>query len=124
MFQCVHFWGWKARVRNSVAFDVWGDDIILSECYADTAETGFWIHANATMTNCTSCNHPECPVDNPVVIRHDAGSLIVTGSRFMEKAGDKLPALYVRGGNAGELLWRDNFQGDRPAPAPGVAQAR
>ena len=112
-FTRCHFWGWKDRVRKSVAFDVWGGDIILSECYADTAETGFWIRGDATMSNCTSCNHPDCPMENPVAIRHDAGSLIVTASRFMEKEGEKKPALYVRGEKAGEIVWRDSFQGDR-----------
>ncbi len=106
-FTRCHFWGWGDRVRNSVAFDNWGLDTIYSECYADTAETGFWIRGDATLANCTGCNHPKCPMDNPVWIRHEAGSLIVSGSRFSKNLTRQIP--YVRGEKAGELIWRDNI---------------
>ena len=107
-FTRCHFWGWKERVINSMAYDNWGFDTIFAECYADTAETGFWIRGDATMANCTYGNHSECPMDNPVSIRHESGSLIVYGGRIFKQRQEEPLIPYERGEKAGKLIWRDN----------------
>ncbi len=91
---------------NSVAFDLGGDDSFLDDCYADTAMTGFLIRKDARIVNCAYHNNWRFQMDNPTVFRHERGTLLVTCGRFDKTSPHSM--LYVRGADAGNLIWRDN----------------
>ena len=111
-----HVWGGIVKkagtenpemLENSVAFDLCGDDAVLTDCYADTAMTGFWVRNDARIFNCAYFNNWRFKMDNPTVFRHDKGRLIVTGGRFSKNS--PTATLYASGKDAGELVWRDNY---------------
>ena len=91
---------------DSIAFDLHGYDAVLDNCYADTAMTGFNVQTMVRLVNCSSHNNWRFKMDDPTVIKHWKGRLIVTGGRF-DKASPRATA-YWRGPEAGELVWRDN----------------
>ena len=91
---------------DSIAFDLRGYDAVLDNCYADTAMTGFNVQTMVRLVNCSSHNNWRFKMDDPTVIKHWKGRLIVTGGRF-DKASPRATA-YWRGPEAGELVWRDN----------------
>ena len=91
---------------NSIAFDLHGYDAVLDNCYADTAMTGFNVQTMVRLVNCSSHNNWRFKMDDPTVIKHWKGRLIVTGGRF-DKASPRATA-YWRGPDARELVWRDN----------------
>ena len=110
-----HVWGGIVKkvgtdkpemLENSVAFDLCGDDAVLTDCYADTAMTGFWVRKDARIFNCGYFNNWRFKMDNPTVFRHDGGALIVTGGRFSKNSPNAM--LYHRGEKAKRLIWRDN----------------
>ena len=94
-------------LENSVAFDLCGDDAVLTDCYADTAMTGFWVRKDARIFNCGYFNNWRFKMDNPTVFRHDKGRLVVTGGRFSKNSPNA--TLYAAGKDAGGLVWRDNY---------------
>ena len=94
-------------LENSVAFDLRGTDAVLTDCYADTAMTGFLVRDDARIFNCGYFNNWRFKMDKPTVFRHDGGRLIVTGGRFSKNSPNA--TLYVAGKGAGELVWRDNY---------------
>lgn len=111
-----HVWGGIVKkagtdkpemLENSVAFDLRGTDSVLTDCYADTAMTGFWLRNDARIFNCGYFNNWRFKMDNPTVFRHDKGRLIVTGGRFSKNSPSA--TLYVSGKDAGGLVWRDNY---------------
>jgi hypothetical protein len=111
-----HVWGGIVKktgtkkpemLENSVAFDLRGVDSVLTDCYADTAMTGFWVRQDARIFNCSYYNNWLFKMDNPTVFRHDNGRLIVTGGRFSKNSPKA--TLYAAGKGAGELVWRDNY---------------
>ena len=110
-----HIWGGIVKkagtdkpemLENSVAFDLRGDDAVLTDCYADTAMTGFWVRKDARIFNCGYFNNWRFKMDNPTVFRHDGGALLVTGGRFTKSSPHS--TLYRRGEKAKRLIWRDN----------------
>jgi len=110
-----HVWGGIVKksgsdipemLENSVAFDLVGIDAVLTDCYADTAMTGFWVKEDARIYNCGYYNNWRFKMDNPTVFLHEKGRLIVTGGRFSKRSPRS--TLYLCGKNAGELVWRDN----------------
>ena len=111
-----HVWGGIVKktgtekpemLENSVAFDLCGADAVLTDCYADTAMTGFWVRKDARIFNCGYFNNWRFKMDNPTVFRHDKGRLVVTGGRFSKNSPNA--TLYASGNGAGELVWRDNY---------------
>ena len=111
-----HVWGGIVKnaesgkpemLENSVAFDLRGSDAVLTDCYADTAMTGFWVRNDARIFNCGYFNNWRFKMDNPTVFRHDKGRLIVTGGRFSKNSPKA--TLYASGKDAGELVWHDNY---------------
>ena len=111
-----HVWGGIVKksgtdepemLENSVAFDLRGSDAVLTDCYADTAMTGFWVRNDARIFNCGYFNNWRFKMDNPTVFRHDNGRLIVTGGRFSKNSPNA--TLYASGKDAGGLVWRDNY---------------
>jgi hypothetical protein len=94
-------------LENSVAFDLCGNDAVLTDCYADTAMTGFWVRNDTRTFNRGYFNTWRFKVDNPTVFRHDDGRLIVTGGRYSKNSPNAM--LYVAGDGAGELVWRHNY---------------
>lgn len=109
-FTRCHVWGAKPEMlKNSVAFDLCGSDAVLTDCYADTAMTGFLVKNPARIFNCGYFNNWVFKMDNPTVFRHEYGSLIVTGGRFSKSSPNA--TLYSCTEKAGKLVWRDNFAG-------------
>ena len=111
-----HVWGGIVKkggteipemLENSVAFDLCGADAVLTDCYADTAMTGFWVRNDARIFNCGYFNNWRFKMDNPTVFRHDKGRLIVTGGRFSKNSPKA--TLYASGKDSGELVWHDNY---------------
>lgn len=114
-FTRCHIWGGLVQkagtdapemLENSVAFDLRGSDAVLTDCYADTSMTGFWIQDDTRIFNCGYFNNWRFKMDNPTVFRHDNGRLVVTGGRFA-KTSPKA-TLYSAGEKAGQVVWRDN----------------
>lgn len=110
-----HVWGGPVKkagtnepeyLPNSIAFDLQGEDAVLDDCYADTAMIGYNVGASSRLFNCAYFNNWNFKMDNPTVIRHERGSLIVTGARFSKNSPNA--TLYSRGKDAGRLFWRDN----------------
>ena len=110
-----HVWGGIVRnadtgrpeyLPDSIAFDIRGTDTVLDDCYADTAMTGYWVHADARIFNCAYFNNWRFEMDNPTVFRHERGALLVTGGRFSKNSPNA--TLYAPGSEAGHLTWRDN----------------
>ena len=114
-FTRCHVWGGIVKkagtnepemLKDSVAFDLRGSDAVLTDSYADTAMTGFWVRGDTRIFNCGYFNNWRFKMDNPTVFRHDCGTLIVTGGRFTKTSPNA--TLYRRGEKASRLIWRDN----------------
>ena len=110
-----HVWGGPVKkagtdepeyLPNSIAFDLDGYDCLLDDCYADTAMIGYRVRKDARIFNCAYFNNWVFKMDNPEVLVHEGGSLIVSGGRFSKNSPHA--TLYRRGENAGRLIWRDN----------------
>ena len=110
-----HVWGGPIKkvgtnepeyLPNSIAFDLNGYDCLLDDCYADTAMIGYRVRKDARIFNCAYFNNWVFKMDNPEVLVHEGGSLIVSGGRFSKNSPHE--TLYRRGENAGRLIWRDN----------------
>ena len=110
-----HVWGGPVKkagtdepeyLSDSIAFDLHGSDSVLEDCYADTAMIGFNVCGDTRVFNCGYFNNWKFRMDNPVVFRHEEGSLIVTGGRFSKNSPHA--TLYRRDEKAGRLIWRDN----------------
>ena len=110
-----HVWGGIVKkagtnepemLKDSVAFDLRGADAVLTDCYADTAMTGFWVRGDTRIFNCGYFNNWRFKMDNPTVFRHENGTLLVTGGRYSKKSPNA--TLYRRGEKASRLIWRDN----------------
>ncbi len=114
-FTRCHVWGGIVKkagtampemLENSVAFDLCGADAVLTDSYADTAMTGFWVRNDTRIFNCGYFNNWRFKMDDPTVFRHDGGALLVTGGRFTKSSPHS--TLYRRGEKAKRLIWRDN----------------
>ncbi len=114
-FTRCHVWGGLVKkagtdkpemLENSIAFDLRGSDAVLDDCYADTAMTGFLVHDDTRVFDCSYYNNWRFEMDGPTVFRHERGVLIVTGGRFSKNSPHAL--LYEAGPDAGSLVWRDN----------------
>ena len=115
-FTRCHIWGGIVKkagtdepeyLPDSVAFDLRGTDAVLTDCYADTAMTGFRVARDARVFNCGYYNNWRFRMDNPTVFAHEGGTLIVTGGRFSKNSPHA--TLYRRGEKAGRITWRDNL---------------
>lgn len=110
-----HVWGGPVRkagttdeyeyLPNSICFDLCGADTVLDDCYADTAMIGFRIGGDARLFGCAYFNNWLYKMDNPTVIVHHGGTLLVSGGRFNKTSPHS--TLYRREGT-GKLIWRDN----------------
>lgn len=91
---------------GSVSFDVCG--ALLDDCYADTAEIGYRVRGDTRLLNSSFYhNYKLVPVDNPLVISHESGSLLVSGLEVHRHPGLPNERVYARGKGAGRLVWRD-----------------
>ena len=114
-FTRCHIWGGPVKkagtnvpeyLENSIAFDLCGSDAVLTDCYADTAMTGFKVQNDTRLFNCAYYNNWVFKMDNPTVIEHLGGELLMHGGRFSKNSPHA--TLYKRGENARKLIWRDN----------------
>jgi hypothetical protein len=114
-FTRCHVWGGPVRnpatnepeyLPGSIAFDLHGHDAVLDNCYADTAKIGFNVCTMVRLVHCASHNNWRFKLDEPTVIRHQKGRLLVSGCRFDKTSPRALP--YERGEQAGALLWQNN----------------
>jgi len=122
-FTRCHTWGGLVRdasgvqtmLQDSIAFDVVGQaESVFDDCYADTAQTGFAIHAAARLLGCSYLNdYKSFKMDNVAVIRHYRGDLTVSDGRFRNDVRTPHAVFYVReeglrGQDIRRLKWRDN----------------
>ena len=114
-FTRCHVWGGIVKkagtkqpemLENSIAFDMRGGDAVLTDCYADTAMTGFNVMNDTRVFNCGYFNNWRFKMDNPTIFKHKGGTLIVTGGRFSKNSPNA--TLYSSGEKAGKLTWHDN----------------
>ena len=114
-FTRCHVWGGCVKkvgtkepeyLENSIAFDLGGADAVLTDCYADTAMIGFKVQRDTRLFNCAYFNNWVFKMDNPTVVEHLGGELLMHGGRFSKNSPHA--TLYKRGENAGKLIWRDN----------------
>ena len=118
-FTRCHVWGGRVNkagtpkgernpemLENSIAFDLHGADAVLSDCYADTAMIGFNVCNDTRIIASAYYNNWAFKMDNPVVVNHVGGELLMYGGRFSKNSPNA--TIYRRGEGAGKLLWRDN----------------
>lgn len=91
-------------LKGSVNFRIHSADTILTDCYADTGETGYEIGADTRMIGCSYFNNYTYQLDNVVVIRHLGGRLLVSDGQFRKTSPHA--ALYQ---GSGPVVWRDNY---------------
>lgn len=118
-FTRCHVWGGPVRdpktgvsemLVDSIGFDLNRDlDAYFVACYADTAKIGFNVNAydEARLVGCNYYNNYNYKMDDPVVIKHVHGRLMVSECRFSRDSPHS--KVYVRGKDAGELVWNDNI---------------
>lgn len=93
---------------GSVAFDLASADAVLTDCYADTAMTGYLLRGSAArIFQCAYYNNWRFKMDNPVVFDHRSGTLAVIGGRFSKNSPNA--TLFSSSPDAGSLIWRDNL---------------
>ncbi len=99
-FTRCHVWGGPVKnpqtkrpeyLPQSIAFDLHGYDAVLDSCYADTAMTGFNVCTMTRLVNCAYHNNWRFKMDNPTVIDHRSGRLLVTGCRFDKASPSATP---------------------------------
>ena len=90
---------------HSVNYRINCKDTILTDCYADTGETGFEISADTRLIGCSYYNNFVYGLDNVVGIQHFDGRLTVLDGYFRQTSPHA--QLYV--GNGEHVIWRDNI---------------
>ena len=90
---------------HSVIYRINCKDTILTDCYADTGETGFEISADTRLIGCSYYNNFVYGLDNVVGIQHFDGRLTVSDGYFRQTSPHA--QLYV--GNGEHVIWRDNI---------------
>ena len=110
-----HVWGGPIPPRkegelpemlvHSVIYRINCKDTILTDCYADTGETGFEISADTRLIGCSYYNNFVYGLDNVVGIQHFDGRLTVSDGYFRQTSPHA--QLYV--GNGEHVIWRDNI---------------
>lgn len=86
---------------NSISFDMRGSCNVLDGCYADTAETGYFIHGDTRMVNCDFFNNKLMGLKQSTAIRHVGGQLVVLSCAFRGPTGTE--KLYE--GNGENVSW-------------------
>ena len=79
----------------------------MRDCYADTALTGFKIEANTRLLGCSFYNNYRFKMDNPTVIDHVKGILLVSDCYFSKTSPNSL--LYKGDPEKNKLIWHDNI---------------
>lgn len=95
-------------LKDSVAFDICGDDTLLRDCYADTAKIGFRIKADVTMSGCAFYNNYRFKLNNVTAVQHISGRLSVMQCRFSKTC----PDFTVYSGENKDLTWIGNVNPD------------
>ena len=108
-----HVWGGPIPPRakgeppemlvNSVNYRINCKDTILTDCYADTGQTGFEISADSRLIGCSYYNNYVYGLDNIIIIQHFDGRLVVSNGYYRQTSPNA--KLYVGGG---DVIWRDN----------------
>lgn len=84
-------------LKGSISFDMHGACNVLDGCYADTAETGYFIRNDTRMVNCDFFNNKLMGLKESTAIRHTGGHLTVLSCAFRGTAGTE--KLYEGSGN-------------------------
>nr|MCR4716530.1 hypothetical protein [Lachnospiraceae bacterium] len=118
-----HVWGGPIPAKNegelpemlvdSVNYYLDSEDIMLTDCYADTGYTGFLVKNSARLRGCSYYNNYSYKMDNVTVIDHQAGPLLVSECMFRKTS----PHAFLYKGNKEDLTWANNilvgeFDGD------------
>lgn len=119
-----HIWGgiippkengaMSEMLENSTAFRITGVDTVLNNCYADTAEIGYYISgARTRLFGCSQYNNMAFGLVNETAIYHKSGTLIVSGCCF---SGGDMKGKYTNTivykkaqENDDKVIWRDNI---------------
>ncbi len=116
-FTRCHIWGGplpsakkgelREMLKDSICFKLSGGESLLRDCYADTALTGFKIEANTRLLGCSFYNNYRFKMDNPTVIDHVKGILLVSDCYFSKTSPNSL--LYKGDPEKNKLIWHDNI---------------
>lgn len=109
-----HTWGgpvppiregeYPEMLKDSINFRVRDGGSILTDCYADSGQTGFEIAADTRLIGCSYFNNPRFGLSDIKIIRHECGRLFITNGRFSKTAPSVKP---YEGCN--DVVWRDNL---------------
>ena len=110
-----HVWGGPIPPRkegeypemlvDSINYRIKCSDTILTDCYADTGQIGFEVHADTRLLGCSYFNNYTYKLDNIVVIKHIGGRLQVSDGLFRKTS----PAATLYKGDGEGVTWRDNI---------------
>ena len=89
---------------HSVNYYLDSYDIILTDCYADTGKTGFFVKQNARLRGCSYFNNYGYGLDDITVIDHQGGSLLVSECLFRKTS----PHAILYKGDKKNLTWVNN----------------
>jgi hypothetical protein len=126
----IHVWGGPVRtpedhniseyLLDSISFHVpfkhGFHDVVLRDCYADTACIGFLIEDHTRMYGCSYFNNYDVfsTIDNPTIIDHRDGYLYCDGLKCTFGSPN---GTYYKGGAKGKLIWGNNYK-----EAKGIAE--
>ena len=119
----IHVWGGPVRtpedhniseyLLDSISFHVpfkhGFHDVVLRDCYADTACIGFLIEDHTRMYGCSYFNNYDVfsTIDNPTIIDHRDGYLYCDGLKCTFGSPN---GTYYKGGAKGKLIWGNNYK--------------
>ncbi len=98
----------REMLKNSICFDNSGGEAIFRDCYADTGMIGYKINATTRLLGCSYFNNYKTfKMDNPLVIEHNNGVLLVDNCHFRKNSPNS--TLYNSTNPKNQLIWRDNL---------------
>ncbi|MCR4813472.1 MAG: hypothetical protein K5879_01445 [Lachnospiraceae bacterium] len=96
-------------LKNSVNFRISSGDALLTDCYADTGETGYLITETTRLIGCSYFNNYGYGLDGITAIDHRGGQLLVADGVFRKTC----PNAVLYKGTGEKVIFRDNlFEGE------------
>ncbi len=93
----------REMLKDSINFLIEGSGTILRDCYADTGKTGFYISGwENRLFGCSYFNNRGFGLDDITIVRHEKGSLRISGGCFYKTAS----RIKIYDG-CGDVEWRD-----------------
>ena len=90
---------------DSINYNLDANDVVLTDCYADTGKIGFKINKSARLIGCAYFNNYTYKMDDVTVIEHTGGELLVTNCMLRKTS----PNATLYKGSKENVIWRDNI---------------